>query len=126
MDPFSAGREGEEELFGYMRTDADEAENNGGEEGGADGSEFLNDSGPGMELEDGDDGGSEHDNDGGSEDVGPPEVYYASSESLHDAIIISSYEMLLMNVSSSRPPHRPNLLEGNEAMPKGCPLKCIL
>jgi hypothetical protein len=76
MDPFHAGREGEEELFGFMRTDADGAETSGGEEGGAeDGSEFLNDSGPGMEPEDGDDGGSEHGDDGRSEDEGPPEVY---------------------------------------------------
>jgi hypothetical protein len=63
MDPFHTGREGEEELFGFIRTDA-----GGGEEGEAeDGSQFLNDSGPGMEPKDGDDGGSE--------DVGPPEVY---------------------------------------------------
>jgi hypothetical protein len=76
MDPFRAGREGEEELFSYIRIGSGGVETDGGEEGGAeDGSEFLNDSGPGMEPEDGDDGGSEHDDDGGSEDVGPPEVY---------------------------------------------------
>jgi hypothetical protein len=46
MDPFHAGREGEEELFGFIRTDAGGAETGGGEEGGAeDGSQFLNDSG---------------------------------------------------------------------------------
>jgi hypothetical protein len=76
MDPFHAGREGEEELFGFIRTDAGRAETGGGEEGEAeDGSQFLNDSGPRMEPEDGDDGGSEDGDDGGSEDVGPPEVY---------------------------------------------------
>jgi hypothetical protein len=76
MDPFHAGREGEEELFGFIRTDAGGAEIGGGEEGEAeDGSQFLNDSGPGMEPEDGDDSGSEDGDDGGSEDVGPPEVY---------------------------------------------------
>jgi hypothetical protein len=76
MDPFCARREGEEELFGFIRTDADGAETGGGEEGGAeDGSEFLNDSSPGMEPEDSDDGGSEHGDDGGSEDEGPPQVY---------------------------------------------------
>jgi hypothetical protein len=76
MDPFHAGREGEEELFSFIRTDAGGAETSGGEEGEAeDGSQFLNDSGTGMEPEDGDDSGSEHGDDGGSEDVGPPEVY---------------------------------------------------
>jgi hypothetical protein len=76
MDPFHTGREGEEELFGFIRTDAGGAETGGGEEGEAeDGSQFLNDSGPGMEPKDGNDGGSEDGDDGGSEDVGPPEVY---------------------------------------------------
>jgi hypothetical protein len=52
MDPFPAGREGEEELFGFIHTDASGAETGGGEDGGAeDGSQFLNDSGPEMEPE---------------------------------------------------------------------------
>jgi hypothetical protein len=50
MDPFHAGREGEEELFGFIRTDAGGAETSGGEEDDVeDGSQFLNDSDPGME-----------------------------------------------------------------------------
>jgi hypothetical protein len=52
MDPFRVGREGEEELFGIIRTDDSGAEAGGGEDGGAeDGSQFLNDSGPRMEPE---------------------------------------------------------------------------
>jgi hypothetical protein len=76
MDPFHIGREGEEELFGFIRTDAGGEETGGGEEGEAeDGSQILNDTGLGMETEDGDDGGLEDGDDGGSKDVGPPEVY---------------------------------------------------
>jgi hypothetical protein len=77
MDPFHAKREGEEELFGFIRTDAGGAETGGGEEGGAeDGSQFLNDSGPGMESEQSEGAQTSVDgDDGGSEDVGPPEVY---------------------------------------------------
>jgi hypothetical protein len=49
MDPFRAGREGEEELFGIIRTDDGGAEAGGGEDHGAEGdSHFINDSGPGM------------------------------------------------------------------------------
>jgi hypothetical protein len=52
MDPFRARREGEEELFGFIWIDDGGAETGGGEDGGAeDGSQFLNDSGPGMEPE---------------------------------------------------------------------------
>jgi hypothetical protein len=72
MDPFHAGREGEEELFGFIG-----AETGGGLDGGADdGSQFLNDSGPGMEPERSEGAQTSVDgDDGGSEDVGPPEVY---------------------------------------------------
>jgi hypothetical protein len=52
MDLFCTGREGEEEVFGIIRTDNGGAEAGRGEDSGAeDGSEFLNDSGPGIELE---------------------------------------------------------------------------
>jgi hypothetical protein len=90
MDPFRAGREGEEELFGFIRTDTSGAKTGGGEDGGAeDCSQFFNGSGPGMEPKQSEGAQTNVDgNDGGSEDVGPPEVYLASGESLHDAIII--------------------------------------
>jgi hypothetical protein len=43
MDPFHAGREGEEELFGVIQIEDGGAEAGGGEDGGAeDGSQFLN------------------------------------------------------------------------------------
>jgi hypothetical protein len=48
MDPFDTGRDGEEELFGIVRTKDGGAENYHGAE---DGSWSLNDLGPGMELD---------------------------------------------------------------------------
>jgi hypothetical protein len=51
MDLFRAGREGEEELFGIIRTDDGGAEAGGGEHGAEDGSKLLNDSGLRMEPE---------------------------------------------------------------------------
>jgi hypothetical protein len=52
MDPFHARREGEEELFGIIQTDDGGVEAGGGEAGGIeDASQFLNDSGLGMEPE---------------------------------------------------------------------------
>ena len=47
MDPLS-GRMNEEEMFDLIRTNR---EKGGAEDGGGDESEFLNDHGPGMELE---------------------------------------------------------------------------
>ena len=47
MDNFN-NRDGEEDIFAIMREDAGGAEESSGAE---DGSEFLNDSGPGMEIE---------------------------------------------------------------------------
>jgi hypothetical protein len=77
MDPFHAIREGEKELFGIVRTDTGGAKTGGGEDGRVeDGSQFLNDSGPGMELERSEGAQTSIDgDDGSSEDVGPLEVY---------------------------------------------------
>jgi hypothetical protein len=77
MDPFHIGRVGEEELFGFIWTDVGGVETGGGEDGGADdGCQFLNDPGPGMEPEQSEGAQTSVDgDDGGSEDVGPPEVY---------------------------------------------------
>ena len=47
MDNFN-NRDGEEDIFAMMRDDAGGAEESSGAE---DGSEYLNDSGPGMEIE---------------------------------------------------------------------------
>ena len=50
MDNFN-NRDGEEDIFAIMREPAGGAEDSGAE----DGSQFLNESGPGMELEQRDD-----------------------------------------------------------------------
>jgi hypothetical protein len=64
MDPFHT-REGEDELFTLINSPR-------AEDGGADdGSQFLNDSGPGMELE----VQTSTECDDGSRNVGPSEVY---------------------------------------------------
>jgi hypothetical protein len=77
MDPFRAGREGEEELFGILWTEDGGAEAGGGEDGGAeDGSQFLNHFGPGMEPERREEAETSTEcDDSGLEYVGPPEVY---------------------------------------------------
>jgi hypothetical protein len=70
MDPLH-DREGEDELFRIIHSPRDEAEERGAEDCGADdGSQFLNDSGPGMEIE----MHTSADNDT-SGTAGPPEVY---------------------------------------------------
>ena len=48
MDPLSRGRMNEEQVFDIIRTNSD---NSGAEDCEGDGSEFLNDHGPGMEPE---------------------------------------------------------------------------
>ena len=69
MDPFHT-REGEDELFTLINSPR--AEDGGAEDSGADdGSQFLNDSGPGMELE----VQTSTECDDGSRNVGPSEVY---------------------------------------------------
>ena len=51
MDPFN-GRDHEEDIFALIRQPEGGAEVGGAEDSGAeDGSQFLNESGPGMELE---------------------------------------------------------------------------
>ena len=65
MDPFG-GREGEEDMFGILRTE------DAGEENG---SQFLNDSGPGMKIVGASQPQISTECDDGSQNVGPPEVY---------------------------------------------------
>ena len=65
MDPFG-GREGEEEMLDII------SQPRGGAE---DGSQFLNDSGPGMELERREEAQTSTECDDGSQNVGPSQVY---------------------------------------------------
>jgi len=65
MDPFG-GREGEEEMLDIISQPRGEAE---------DGSQFLNDSGPGMELERREEAQTSTECDAGSQNVGPSQVY---------------------------------------------------
>ena len=83
MDPFS-GRQNEEQVFEIIREPDGEAENGGEEEDAGEEygySDFLNDYGDGMEVEQerndncDDDYGDGIDCDDGSENSGPSEVY---------------------------------------------------
>ena len=78
MDPFN-GRQNEEEVFEIIRQPEGEAENGGGEEAAGDEygySEFLNEFGDGMEVEQqGNEDQTSIDCDDGSENGGPSEVY---------------------------------------------------
>ena len=65
MDPFG-GREGEEEMLDII------SQPRGGAE---DGSQFLNDSGPGMELERREEAQTSIECDDGTQNVGPSKVY---------------------------------------------------
>ena len=71
----------------------------------------------------GDDGGT----DGGDTIAKTGEVYKASADhELVDALVDSYiYIYVLTTVSSLRPPHRANLLQGNEARPKSWPMVCV-
>lgn len=70
MDPFG-GREGEEEMLDIISQPRGGAEDGGAE----DGSQFLNDSGLGMELERREEAQISTECDAGTHNVGPSEVY---------------------------------------------------
>ena len=70
MDQFN-GRDGEEDIFAIIRQPEGEAEASGAE----DGSQFLNESGDGMELERRDEAQTSTECDDGSQNVGLSEVY---------------------------------------------------
>ena len=78
MDPFS-GRQNEEEVFELIRQPGGEAENGGEEEAAGEEygySEFLNEHGDGMEVEQrGNEDQTSTDCDDDSENGGPSEVY---------------------------------------------------
>ena len=70
MDPFN-NREGEEEMLDIIRRPRGGAEDGGAE----DGSQFLNDSGPRMELERREEAQTSPECDNGSKNVGTSQVY---------------------------------------------------
>ena len=70
MDHFN-GRDGEEDIFAIIRQPEGGAEAGGAEAG----SQFLNESGDGMELERRDEAQTSIECDASSQNVGPSEVY---------------------------------------------------